>query len=229
LREHRLTEDDCKSLAAYYLSFQVPAPARMQSLLHRWRASFPGTTLPLEMSLKLGETATTAELEAERNRPRRDHLMQLASSDPLPLRIYAGFLLGAHRAQRSVFFNPPQDELREVLGRLIEADPANALTYHLYLAETAWDRGDDEECLTLGTQAMDQLTPGRMADNREAIAPVLQRLIRVRLARGETEESMNLVRFAVTNRFYEQNTVLAALCRRTEMEANQAAARITGQ
>lgn len=223
LREHGLAEEDFKSLATYYLSFLVPPPPRMASVLHRWRASFPQSTLPLEMSLKLGETATTAELEAERHRPRRDELMRLAATDPFPLRIFAGYLLGAHRAQRSVYYPPPQEELRAVLGRLIETDPANTPTYHLYLAELAWDRGDDEECLSLGGTILARASPEQIELNREAMLPVLSRLLRIHLARGQADEAMALVRFAVNHRFYEQNSVLAALCRRVEMEASLAA------
>jgi len=76
--------------------------------------------------------------------------------------------------QRSVFYAPPTEELLRVLESLVFLDPDNQRLYQVYMAELAWDRGDDETCVRLGRLAlMSDLPRGANKFRLDASAPLL--------------------------------------------------------
>lgn len=218
LKERPLTEADLKSLARFHLTYRMPDDDLVGSILLRWRHDFPNSTLPLELSTQLTVHGSPAELEAQRHRPLREHLLAQADRDPEPLRLYAGYLMPVYRAQRSVFFTPATDELEEVLRRLIQCDPANQRVYNLYLAELAWDRGDDGLCLALGFDALTPKTDGTKAPDfkvdRAAPIPVLTRMIESLWRARRFNDALELCRQAIAGGYAERDAVVAALCRK---------------
>ncbi|MCI0537088.1 MAG: fused MFS/spermidine synthase, partial [Verrucomicrobiales bacterium] len=218
LKQRPLIEADLKSLARFHLKYRLPDDDLVGSILQRWRHDFPNSTLPLELSMQLTVHGSPSELEVYRHRSSREHLFTLAEKDPEPLRLYAGYLMPVYRAQRSVFFTPATDELEEVLRRLIESDPSNQRVYKLYLAELAWDRGNDGLCLALGLEA---LTPKAGATNaadfkidRAAPIPVLTRMIESFWRARRFNDARELCRQAITGGYAEKDPVIAALCRK---------------
>ena len=63
--------------------------------------------------------------------------------------------------------------MKSVLRRLLEMNPRDQRVYRLHLAELAWDRGDDAECLRLGAAALDPdvATAGPLNFTRDPKAP----------------------------------------------------------
>jgi spermidine synthase len=145
---------DARMLARCHLALGFPPPALVRSLLVRWQDEEAGAREPRELLSRLGDPSPSYRSEVERLSGERDALLRAAPEDPRPLRLHAMTLLEAYRADRSAFYIPEQRELRLVIERLLESDPAYRRTYRLQLAELAWDRGDDELCLRLGEAAL---------------------------------------------------------------------------
>jgi spermidine synthase len=218
LKQWLLTEADLKSLARFHLTFRVPDDDLVGSILFRWRHDFPNSTLPLELSMQLGVHGSPSELEVQRHRSLQEQLMAQADKDPEPLRIYAGYLMPAYRSQRSVFFTPVTDELEAALRKLIASDPANQRVYKLYLAELAWDHGDDGLCLALGFDALSPTAgAAKAADfkiDRAAPIPVLTRMIESLWRARRFNDARELCRHALTGGYPEKDAVIAAQCRK---------------
>jgi hypothetical protein len=79
-------------------------------------------------------------------------MMTNAVNELEPLRIYSRHLMHAYRNQRSVFYQPPSEELEIVLEKLVEVDERHRQSHLLRLAEIAWDKGDDERFFELATR-----------------------------------------------------------------------------
>jgi len=218
LKDHSLTEADLKAIVRYQQLYHVPDEDLINSILHRWRRDFPGATLPLELSTKLSDHGAPAELETQRYRALRQHLFALADKDPVPLRVYAGYVMKAYRTQRSVFFTPQVEELEGALRKLIETDSENHRVYKLYQAELAWDRGDDATCLALGLEAFTLKTaPAKASDfkvDATAPLPALRRMIETLWRARRLNDARELCRYTVASGFAQQDIVVAALCRK---------------
>ena len=68
--------------------------------------------------------------------------------------MYSRHLQHAYRQSRSTVYQPPTEELRAVLERLVAVDTRNRRSHQLRLAELAWDTGDEPRFLELASQAL---------------------------------------------------------------------------
>ncbi len=220
LPTHALTEADLKGIVRFQMAYRVPDDDLLSTILHRWRRDFPGSTLPLELSSKLSEHGSPAELEVQRHRGMKDQLVRQAGNDPQPLRLYAGYLLKSYRTQRSVFFTPDTQEIDEVLGVLLEKDSRHHQVYKFYQAELAWDRGDDGRCISLALEAMKPETAGNskpdLSVDTAAPIPVLSRVIESLWRAQRYADAADICRYAISNGYAARNVVLAAQCRKVQ-------------
>lgn len=228
LRTHPLTESDYKGLGRFYLEHRLPSPDLFRSLLIRWQAEDPESTLPLEMMSQASEMTLSAELEALRLAPMEDYLMRHAEEDPEPLRLYASYVMQMYRAHRSTFYLPPSDRLERLLERLIETNPANQRVYRLHLSELAWDRGDDRRFLEYAQAAFDPDIDkgGRINFSNDPRAPrvALARMIDGFWRAGRLSEAWNLCQEAKKNNYTGRDTILDMVIRKVESYSSQSAA-----
>jgi len=222
LRTHPLTESDYKALGRFYMEYRLPEPDLFRSLLVRWQREMPDATLPMEMMAQASEAVLTAELEALRVAPMRDRLLRRAEAenDPEPLRMYASYLMQTYRAHRSVFHLPPSEELKALLERLIETNPANQRVYKLHLAELAWDAGDDATFARLSEIAFDPDTakwgPVGFSIDPQAPRIVLARMVENLWRIGKFHEAWLLCQEAKQNRYTGTYPLLDMVCRKAE-------------
>lgn len=153
LREHPLEAVDLAAFAGYYLTDDERPLDAFITLLKRWQRVQPESLLPWEIASRVQQVTPPGELDVLRLAPRREQIFERAREDPTLMRQYGRALMRHYVEQLSVFNLPPTDELELVLRRLIEADPDNQRAYQAWLAEVAWDRGDDDACLGWGEQA----------------------------------------------------------------------------
>ncbi|MBI4660320.1 MAG: fused MFS/spermidine synthase [Verrucomicrobia bacterium] len=231
LQKHPLTEADFKALGSFYMEYRLPEPDLFRSMVVRWQREKPEATLPMELMAQASDQILTAELEALRVAPMRDHLLKHAESDPEPLRMYASYLLQTYRAHRSVFHLPPSDDLQVLLQRLIETDPKNQRVYKLHLAELAWDRNDEAACFSLGQSAFDpDITKGgRISFSADPKAPriVLSRMAESLWRAGKFAEAWTLCQEAKNNRYLGSYPLLDMTCRKVEAYAGGPAATLS--
>jgi len=149
------------------------------------------------------------------------------------LRQYGLALMRTYSEQRSAFYAPPTEELTAILGRLIELDPDNQRVYQVYLAELAWDRGDDDLCLDCGRRALTADLPrGAAKFKLDPVAPLraVARLADVMRRRGELAQAAELCESAVHGGYLTDSARAGALIfevtqRRVQAELSQLAAR----
>jgi spermidine synthase len=153
LRDHALTQADYSAFVRSYAVHSLISVDLLRSLLYRWRRESPDDLTPVELDSLLAEPPDPFELRAARLAPFRERIIEQAQQNPDMLRSYARLLMQTYRRQRSVYYLPPTTELRAALERLLQTDPTNQPVYRLYLAEVAWDLGDDRECLLQGRLA----------------------------------------------------------------------------
>lgn len=153
LREHGLGKEDLAAFAGYYLADDQRPIDAFLTLLKRWQREQPDNPLPLEFATHVNYVAPPGELEALGLRPHYELMLQRAPQDPTLLRQYGRALMKQYVEQSSVFNQPPTTELEGVLRQLIQYDPDNQRAYQGWMAELAWDRADDEQCLRWGEQA----------------------------------------------------------------------------
>lgn len=173
-RRFPLNVAEAQSFALLHATHRMPKPRMLRSILERWRELAPGSTLPAEFSAKMEYPLPVAELEASRMARVRDTMLENPAAEMEPLRIYSRHLMNAYRQQRSVFYQPPTEDLIQVLERLAEVDSVHRQTHWLRLAELAWDRGDDARFMELAERAFRQ----------EAGAPPVGRFDLDRIAPG---------------------------------------------
>ena len=154
LQRQPLTEADFQAFARSYVEEQKTAVDLFASLLLHWQLVAPNAFEPLELASRFRFLNAPGELDALRLGPRRDALLARARENPTLLRQYGLGLMRAYTEQRSCFHAPPTTELTAMLERLIELDPNHQRVYQAYLAELAWDRGDDDRCLEFGRRAI---------------------------------------------------------------------------
>lgn len=148
-----LTVTDAQSFALFHTAYRLPRPQVMRSILERWRELAPDSTLPAEYSAKMDFPLPVSELEAQRMARVRGAMMTNAATELEPLRMYSRHLMHGYRYLRSVYYQPPTEEIKAVLGRLVEVDEVHRATHELRLAEIAWDEGDEGRLLELAARA----------------------------------------------------------------------------
>ena len=173
LQQHPLAEADLVAFARFQNAQLGLRPELFQSLLSRWKHNFPASLRAHTVGIQAWDDGSLAELAVRQLAPVREAMVREAARDPELLHFYARFLLQAYREHRSVFYLPEAAELKSVLRRLLEMNPRDQRVYRLHLAELAWDRGDDAECLRLGAAALDPdvATAGPLNFTRDPKAP----------------------------------------------------------
>jgi predicted membrane-bound spermidine synthase len=149
LKAHPLEREDFLDLKRYCLPTNAIPLAWSRSLLCRWQQERPEDPEQLQMAARLAETATPKAASALAFEPWGQRLRRDPAANLEPLRRYALALMNHYRERRSLLFVPPAPELQDVLQQLIAADPDHRPLCQIYLAELAWDRGDDDTCLEL--------------------------------------------------------------------------------
>lgn len=188
LRAHPLEMSDLAAFAGYYLTDDQRPLDAFITLLKRWQRVQPENLLSWEVASRVQQLTPPGELDVLRLAPRREQIFERAREDPTLLRQYGRALMRHYAEQLSVFNLPPTDELEQVLKRLIETDPDNQRTYQAWLAEVAWDRGDDDACVFWAEQAFaPDLPRGQARFKLDADTPLraAARLADVYLRRGE--------------------------------------------
>ena len=160
LATHPLTITEFGALQEYFFAYYLPQPRVFRSLLYRWQQELPQAVAPIELAAQLPEPKSAPEMQVLSLLPIRQTLWDEATANPAMLQTYRKFILQSYRAHRSAFFLPPSKELQSVLIRLLETDPRNQRVYKLELAELAWDRGDDQECIDLAQSALNPVAQG---------------------------------------------------------------------
>lgn len=212
-RVHPLTATDYQSLALLYTSFRVPQSRLVRSLVERWREVTTDPTLTAEFATKLEIALPNSESEAARLRPLRDTMMSEAPRSPELLRMYSLHLMNVYRTLRSAFYQPPSDELVEVLRRLAEVDGVYRASHQLRLAEVAWDKGEDAEFFRLATEVFIPQAgagrPSRMDLDHLAAGQVLFLVIETLWRNGQQKDAELWCRAAHDGGFLEPNHRLA--------------------
>lgn len=225
LRRRPLTEEDFADLALFHSQHGVPMPSVMRSAIEGWRTLNPQSLAAAEYSAKFPLALPVAELEARRMQPLRDRLLADAARDPEPLRMYAMHLMNAYRNLRSVYHQPPADELLAVLDRLIETDALNRRTHLLRRAEIAWDLGREQETLALAGAAFAAEAVGDTGNKLDLdyLAPghVLALVIETHWRAGRKAEALHWVAAARSSGYLDRGSryyspVLEMLTRKVE-------------
>jgi pentatricopeptide repeat protein len=193
LQGHPLQKEDFAALKQFHFGKKFLRAALVRSWLLRWRRDEAENLDPVALSARIGDVVSSGQLESLRLAPLREVLMAHAAADPQLLRHYAVSLMAAYREQRSVFLTPNTTVLQAALERLIATDPNNQRTYRLFLAELAFDRGDDANCIPFIKAAFDPDTKqaGPLDFELEPKGPrqALARLIEVYFRLGRTEDA----------------------------------------
>jgi hypothetical protein len=196
LKVHPLTAEDCKALADFFTARRFPGNDLLRTVLYRWLREQPDATAPLKQLVTLAGEEPALDSEMARLAKRREFQSPEFLRDIGLLRQYSGLLLLMHRAQRSEVNLPPTADLERILRALIELDQPNQREHRLHLAELAWDRGDDDACLQLGSEALNPSPlygPTSARPDLNAGRAVLERMINAHLSRGDVTNAWQLV------------------------------------
>lgn len=229
LRDHPVTVEDCRRMLAYYDTNGLPDADVIRSVLYRWMELEPKSIEPLRRLARLAGEVPAADSEPARLAMREDFRSPEVLQDPRLLRQFSGMLLLTHRTQRSPFYMPPRKEAEFFTRLAMERDPEHLRSHKLHLAEMAWDWGDDELCLALGTEALDpspRLGAHNFSHDPQAPRIVLSRLIELNLQRGDTNAAWKLASAAKREKFLGTGAKddllrLDLLVRRLVAEVNQ--------
>jgi hypothetical protein len=194
LRKNPITDADFGRMANAFLANQFVDARLAFSMMQRWAHGATNTTLPFELLERISVERPLSVTEELRLAPRHAMLMEQASKDIASLHFYERVLMRAYRAKRSVYYLPETERLQEVLKTLLERDPTHARVFKLHAAELAWDRGDDETCMRLGTEALDPRKGGPVTFALDEFAPrqILYCMIETSLRRGNVDLARDL-------------------------------------
>lgn len=232
LERNRLTEEDYKAYALFHNQHQLPDAPLYRTVLYRWRSEAPESILPLNHLAELNYPRPGDELESLAMIPSHELILNNVTNAPVLARTYALDLMRTYMSRRSVFYKPPAAELQAALERLIETDLLFRRIYLLYLAELAWDRGDDAVCLRLGFQALNRETVGAGPINfdLDPAAPgrVLVCMIESLWRSGRIADANRLCQQAEASGYVGPlnrlpNPVLEMVCRKVAFVAHQSA------
>jgi hypothetical protein len=229
LQRKSLDPMDYQAFAFFYRFFRAPDPGLFRSLLSRWQRDFPKDPIPWAVIATQPGLGPPAEAESLIWQPARD--LVLSTNAPIELaRYYAQTLMQSYSLQRSVFYRPPTTELQDLLARMLEADPPNRRLYQLFLAELAWDRGDDASCLSWSYRAFDpdpnRGGPPQFDLDRKAPARVLWRMIDVLWRLGNLKNAWDLCQQVKLQGYLDRQSLaydpwLELTCRKLESILNQ--------
>jgi hypothetical protein len=199
LRRGPLGPVDYRALMLFHEEHRLPHPAIMRSVLEAWRAAEPQSLEVAEYAARSLVALPASELEAARMRPLLAPMLAAATTNAEPLRLHALHLLNAYRGLRSVYYQPPVDELLNVLDRLVEVDARHRRSHQLRRAEILWDLGRDADFLALAQAAF---APGAAGEEPtfeldfHAPGQVLWRVMETHLRAGRLAEAAGWARAA---------------------------------
>lgn len=200
---------DLQGMILFFNSFNVPEPLLARSVMHRWRTDSPQARLPSEFLASVMNPNAREELNAITLAQSKQEVLASTQKDPELLKWYGQALMQTHRGRRSIVHLPDSAELENVLERLVTIDPANARVHLLRLAELAWDKGDDDRCLTLGEQALSpgntQYGPLQFDIDPVQPARITRCMLEIHLARGQIDRATQLCREAFQRNYAGPN------------------------
>jgi len=207
LEQHPMAASDYEAVSDFFSRPGSGAPKLMRSMIQEWRKKAPGLARPVEQELELYAFGNLAELAALRldttgapagARPRTEESIKVA-------RYRQRLLMETYRSWRSVFHVPDSEPIARLTEELRVKDSQYRAVYTLHLAELAWDRGDDEQCLRLGSEvfASALATAGAPLFAHDAEAPhaVLRRMIDSSLALKRLDLAKELGHLALSRGF----------------------------
>ena len=209
LQAHNLNQEDFRAFAKFYLAGSAGYLDLFNSLLLRWEHDHPEDIEPYERGASVTYVRTPSELQARRLQAIQARIFERAATDPTLLRKYAVALMAYYREQRSIFFEPPSQELQEILLGLAEADQANARVYRAYLAELSWDRGDDVGCIEFAKQALgrgEKPSRGPFALDRQAPLRLATIMADALLRHGDCEQAVAVCENAIRSGYWDEKT-----------------------
>lgn len=205
IKQRPLDALDLRGMMLFFNSFGLPDATLARSIIHQWRTLDPNARLPLEFLASTTHPNAREEQNAAALGSSTNLVFASNEKDPELLKWYGQALMQTYRGRKSSMHLPDSSELERVLARLVEIDPSNRRVHMLRLAELAWDRGQDERCLELGSAALtgDAARFGPMAFSADPAQParVLHSMIEIRLRSGKLDEATELCREAF-KRFY---------------------------
>ncbi len=214
LARHKLTKEDRTAFTRFYLAEERRFVDIMDSFLLRWMQDDPDALEPHEIATRFKRLEASAEHDALRYALLGQKMYERAKTNPTLLRHYGLSLMRTYLEQRSVFYAPPTDHLSQVLQTLIQVDPDNQRLYQAYLAELAWDRGDDQSCINYGRLALlSDLPRGANKFKLDASAPLLlvTRMADSYRRLGQLKEAADVCNRAVQMDYFNERTRYDAL------------------
>jgi len=188
-----LTVQDARSLALLNASADVPHPRLLRSVLRQWQDIAPNDLLPVELSSKMDFPLPHSAMQSIEMSKARSLMFTNFQREPEPLRMYSRYLQNAYRHARSIFYQPPTEELQAVLEYLAEHDAIHRPSHLLRLAEVAWDVGNDARFVEWATQALLHSgaagTTARFDFDFSAPSRVLYLLIETLWRRGQLDDA----------------------------------------
>jgi spermidine synthase len=154
LKQSPLTTKDARAVVLLHSTADVPHPSLVRSILAQWRSLDASDLLPVELAAKMEFPPPNSLILAHEMSPARDIMFAKFGTEPEPLRMYSRYLQNSYRQARSVFHQPPTDELRAVLEFLADKDLVHRTSHQLRLAELAWDLGDEERFVEQASAAL---------------------------------------------------------------------------
>jgi spermidine synthase len=209
LKKYPLTIEHFKRAAKAYMDRQFLDERLIYGLMEQWSLAETNSSLPLEITERLTMIRPPELLEEARLLTRHENLLEEGRSDLMTLHFYERVLMRAYRAKRSIFYLPDTRRLQEVLAILLARDATNQRVFNLHMAELAWDRGDDANCLRYAALGFDRDTTkaGPIVFTLDEQAPriALHNLIETSLHSGKIAQAQAFCREANANGYLEHN------------------------
>jgi hypothetical protein len=186
LQRHPLTSDDYLALSRFWLRHRFPPEPIARSYTLGWQQVSPDDPRPSQLAARMLSSAPAARSAALQGQLAGwESIAQSRRTDRSALRWLAQTRMDVYRSQRSAFYHPPTAPIESLLEELVRRDGERRHLYELFLAELAWDRGDDRLCLTLAEQAFErqQQVPVRFA------APVVTRMLESLIRVGDMQRA----------------------------------------
>lgn len=207
LQTEGLSAVDIQAMALFHTAHRLPAGRWVRSAVERWRELEPDSLLAAEYSSRLEPAVPAALAEARRLEGQREGWLAAPGEHLEGLRLDAQLRLSGYRALRSVYYQPPVDELRRVLERLVEVDHEEVGVHRLRLAELAWDMGDDASFIRWATAGLvpstDEVRVGQFDRDPQVPGEVLVRMIETLWRVGRHEDAQHWGRLAQEGGYVE--------------------------
>jgi len=223
LTKHQLTVADFKSISLLFMDQKILQPDIFRSMLYSWQIKDSQALIPWEMMQRTISGSFDHELFKDRMQSQQDLFLRAASTNVEPLRLLSGLSLQVYRLQSTVFHQPDPSNCMLLINKLLELDPKNRRTYHLHLAEIAWDLREEERFFHHATEGLDQNIDvyGPLDFTADPGAPywVLSRMLETFYRQRRLTEARTLLPIAQTYLALKGpgSTMLDLTCRKIEI------------